>query len=221
MTDPQLTHIEFLLDRSGSMQSIRHDIEGGFDAFVGEQRKGAGRCTVSLAQFDDTYEVVYTDVPVQDVPPLNLVPRGSTALLDAIARTIDSLGERLAALPEHERPGSVIVPIMTDGMENSSRRFGYPQIKAMIERQEGVYDWTFLYMGADQDAIEVGRQMGIPAARSMDFGRGSSRVAYAEMGTNLLNVRLAAARGGSGREKKAAAEFSPEQRRKASGPEPR
>lgn len=220
MTNPHLTHIEFLLDRSGSMQSIREDIEGGFNAFVAEQRTGIGACTVSLAQFDDAYEVVYTDVPVHDVAPLHLHPRGSTALLDAIGRTIDALGERLAAMPESERPGSVIVPIMTDGLENASRRFTHPRIKAMIERQEGVYDWTFLYMGADQDAIEVGRGLGIDPRRSMTYDRHSAPAAYAGMSANLLSVRAAASRGVTGREKRRVAEFSEAQRDEA-GPAPR
>ncbi|HSN43810.1 MAG TPA: VWA domain-containing protein [Propionibacteriaceae bacterium] len=215
MTNPHLTHIEFLLDRSGSMQSIREDIEGGFNAFIADQRQGTGTCTVSLAQFDDAYEVVYTDIGVHDVPPLQLHPRGSTALLDAIGRTIDSLGERLASMDEDERPGSVIVPIMTDGHENASRRFTHPQIKAMIERQEGVYDWTFLYMGADQDAIEVGGSMGIAPGRSMTYDRGSAPAAYAVMSANLLGVRRAAAAGASGRDKKRAAEFSDAQRDEA------
>lgn len=220
MTNPHLTHIEFLLDRSGSMQSIREDIEGGFNAFIAEQRQGVGTCTVSLAQFDDAYEIVYTDVPVHAVGPLHLQPRGSTALLDAIGRTIDALGERLAAMPESERPGSVIVPIMTDGHENSSRRFTHPEIKAMIERQEGVYDWTFLYMGADQDAIEVGRGLGIDPARSMTYDRRSAPAAYAGMSTNLLSVREAASRGVTGREKRSAAEFTRAQRDEAA-PGPR
>ena len=77
MTRSDLTHLYFLLDRSGSMQSIKSDIEGGFAAFIEEQRladkNGEGECLASLAQFDDVYEVVYTDVPVKDVPALDLL----------------------------------------------------------------------------------------------------------------------------------------------------
>ncbi len=76
MTKPNLTHLYFLLDRSGSMQSIKDDTEGGFDAFMAEQRKQPGECRVTLAQFDDQYEEVYRDIPVADVPPLSLSPRG-------------------------------------------------------------------------------------------------------------------------------------------------
>ena len=172
MTNPNLTHLYFLLDRSGSMQSIKDDTEGGFDAFIAEQRTQPGDCRVTLAQFDDRYEEVYRDVPVADVPPLRLSPRGSTALLDSIGRLLGEAGERLAALPEDERPGVVIVGIMTDGHENASRELTHPQVKAMIERQTKDYGWQFLYMGADQDAIEVGSSIGVAAANSLTWSRG-------------------------------------------------
>ena len=92
MTDATLTHLYFLLDRSGSMQSIKADTEGGFAAFMDEQRTGEGSCRVTLAQFDNAYDVVYRDVPVADVPALDLQPRGSTALLDAMGRLITDAG---------------------------------------------------------------------------------------------------------------------------------
>ncbi|HRA76035.1 MAG TPA: VWA domain-containing protein [Propionicimonas sp.] len=195
MTDPDLTHIEFLLDRSGSMQSIRTDIEGGFDAFVAEQAGQPGRCTVSLAQFDDHYDVVYSAIDVGEVPPLALHPRGRTALLDAIGRSITGLGERLAALPEGERPGAVIVAIMTDGMENASREFTHAAVKELITRQEQVYRWQFLYMGADQDAIEVGASIGVRADKSLTYARGKSREAYSAASKMASGLRQAAAAG--------------------------
>ena len=134
MTNPDLTHIEFVLDRSGSMHSIKADIEGGFDAFIADQRTHPGQCTVSLTQFDNEYEPVFTAIDVRDVRPLNLQPRGATAMLDAIGRSILALGERLAAQPEAERPGTVIVAVMTDGMENASREFTYVAIKELVTR---------------------------------------------------------------------------------------
>jgi len=188
MTNPELSHIEFLLDRSGSMNSIRTDVEGGFDAFVADQASHAGRCTVSLTQFDDEYEQVFTAIDVREVAPLDLQPRGSTAMLDAIGRSIIALGDRLAALPEAERPGTVIFAIMTDGLENASKEFDYPAVKALITRQERDYNWQFLYLGADQDAIEVGMRIGVSADRSLTYARGRSGQAYAA--TSLLSRRL-------------------------------
>lgn len=197
MTNPSLTHLYFLLDRSGSMQSIREDTVGGFNAFIAEQRALPGECKVTLAQFDDRYEVVYADRPIQDVPSLDLQPRGMTALLDAIGRLVSDAGAALACLPESERPGTVIVGIMTDGLENSSREWTHQAVKALIEQQSKAYSWEFLYLGADQDAIEVGTGLGVPAARSMTYSRHSSVAAMASTSAVVGRVRAARAAGAS------------------------
>ena len=191
MTNPDLTHIEFVLDRSGSMQDIKHDIEGGFDAYIADQKKHPGQCTVSLTQFDNEYEHVFTAIDISQVAKLNLAPRGRTALLDALGRTINELGQRLSALPEDQRPGLVIFAIMTDGKENASHEFTHAMIKAMITHQERTYSWQFLYMGADQNAIEVGASIGISADRSLTYSRGKARAAF--MGTSALSSELRSA----------------------------
>lgn len=191
MTDPTLTHVYFLLDRSGSMQSIKTDTEGGFAAFIEEQRAGEGTCLVTLAQFDDAYEVVYSGTPVQDTPPLDLRPRGMTALLDAMGRFITSAGADLAALPEDRRPGTVIVAVMTDGMENASREWTHPAIKALVEQQTRDYGWQFLYMGADQDAIEVGQGLGVAAAASVTYARGKAADSLRMASTKVSALRRA------------------------------
>jgi hypothetical protein len=105
MTDPKLTLIATLLDRSGSMQAIKSDSEGGFNALIADQRAEAGEARVTLAQFDTKYEVVYANRPIADVGPLELQPRGMTALLDSVGRIITDVGGELSALPEQERPG--------------------------------------------------------------------------------------------------------------------
>jgi uncharacterized protein YegL len=179
MTDKTLTHIYFLLDRSGSMQSIRTETQAGFDAFVSEQRGAAGRCRVTLAQFDDQYDEVYAECDIADVPPLDLVPRGSTALLDSLGRLVVTAGERLAALSEPARPGSVIVGVMTDGYENASQDWTYARIKELIEQQTRDYGWQFMYLGADQDAIEEGAKMGFARADSLTYARGKADKAMA------------------------------------------
>lgn len=191
MTDSTLTHLYFLLDRSGSMQSIKSDTEGGFAAFIEEQRSAPGECRVTLAQFDDRYETVYADRRLADVPALDLQPRGSTALLDAMARLITEAGVRLAALPEDQRPGTVIVAIMTDGLENASREWTHAAIKALVEQQERDYSWQFLYLGADQDAIEVGASVGIARDRSMTYGRAKAGEALRAQSQKIAGLREA------------------------------
>ena len=191
MTRSDLTHLYFLLDRSGSMQSIKSDIEGGFAAFVDEQRKGAGECRATLAQFDDVYEVVYADRPVADVPPLDLQPRNMTALHDAMGRLITDAGARLDALPASQRPGTVIVAIMTDGLENASKEWTGASIKSLVSQQSNAYNWTFMYMGADQDAVEVGQGLGIAADHAMTWSRGSAKAAMGATSAMVADLRRA------------------------------
>jgi uncharacterized protein YegL len=195
MTDKNLTHLYLLLDRSGSMQSIKADTEGGFAAFVEEQKRTPGECRVTLAQFDNHYDVVYADRPLADVPALDLQPRGSTALLDAMGKLITDAGAKLAALHEEQRPDSVIVAIMTDGYENASQEWTHPAIKALVEQQTNQFGWQFLYMGADQDAIEVGRNIGIAAAHSVTYGRGKSQDVMASASAKISEYRTARAAG--------------------------
>lgn len=191
MTRSDLTHLYFLLDRSGSMQSIKSDIEGGFAAFVEEQRAGAGECRATLAQFDDVYEVVYADRPVADVPALDLRPRNMTALHDAMGRLVTDAGAAIAALPADQRPGTVIVAIMTDGMENASKEWTGASIKALVSQQSTAYDWTFMYMGADQDAVEVGVSLGIDRDHSVTYGRSKSREAMGAASAKIADLRAA------------------------------
>jgi hypothetical protein len=215
MTDQNLTHLYFLLDRSGSMQSIREDTIGGFDAFIAEQRGAAGRCKVTLAQFDDRYDEVYADLDLAAVPSLALQPRGSTALLDSLGRLIVTAGERLAALPDDQRPGSVVVGVMTDGYENASVDWDHPRIRSLIEQQTRDYAWQFLYLGADQDAIEVGAQMGFKRDKSMTYARGKSRQAMAAMSANVASYRVAKAAGMPERQAAELTDFTAEQRDEA------
>jgi hypothetical protein len=193
MTRSDLTHLYVLLDRSGSMQSIKSDIVGGFAAFVAEQKVATGECRMSLARFDNEYEQVFADVPVAHVGPLVLEPRGSTALLDSIGRLVVDAGARLAALPEQERPGTVVVAVMTDGFENASREWTHASIKALVDQQSTAYGWQFLYMGADQDAVEVGRGLGIAADHAMTWSRGSAKAAMGATSAMVADLRRARA----------------------------
>ena len=190
MSNPDRTLLVFLLDRSGSMQSIKSDVEGGFAAFIDEQRQAPGDCAATLAQFDTEYELVYHQVPVGEVPALNLQPRGGTALLDAMGKLITDTAAQLDATPEAERPGTVIVAIMSDGYENSSREWTHPAIKSLVEQQTK-NGWEFLYMGADQDAIEVGVRLGVQRDKSVTYGRARARDVMAATSANISRHRAA------------------------------
>ncbi|WP_101948003.1 vWA domain-containing protein [Mycobacterium sp. 3519A] len=190
MSNSDRTLLVFLLDRSGSMQSIKSDVEGGFAAFIDEQRQAPGECAATLAQFDTQYEVVYHQIPVGEVPALNLQPRGGTALLDAMGKLITDTAAQLDAAPEAERPGTVIVAIMTDGYENSSQEWTHPAVKSLVQQQTK-NGWEFLYMGADQDAVEVGVRLGVQHDKSVTFGRGKARDVMAMTSANISRHRAA------------------------------
>lgn len=176
MTDTNKTLIAALLDRSGSMQGIAADMRGGFDSFIAKERGQTGATVVTLAQFDDRYDIVYTDRPVDSVPPLTLEPRGMTALLDAIGRFVTGVGAGLAALPEDERPGDVTVLVMTDGHENASAEWTVESVRALIAQQETVYGWDFVFLGANMDAVEVGTNLGFAPGKSLTYDADSVAV---------------------------------------------
>lgn len=192
--DMDYTVIAGVLDRSGSIISIKTDVEGGLKTFIEGQQELSGRCDFTLAQFDDVYEIVVPFQPIGTVDStVPVEPRGSTALLDAIGRTVTELGARLDALPENERPGHVIVAIITDGLENSSREYTRQQINDMITHQREKYGWEFIFLAANQDAIAVGASYGVPAGSSMTFAPSGQGV---RASTNSLNTYAGTVRGG-------------------------
>lgn len=173
----QLTEIAFILDRSGSMQALVEPAIVGFNRLLREQQQEPGSARFTLVLFDDRYEVPVKSLPIAEVVELDtttFVPRGGTALLDAIGYTIDGLGKRLAETPEADRPGQVIVAILTDGMENASHQFSWADISKLIHHQTEKYQWKFLFLGANQDAIATAARMNIRAVDSSNFAMESN-----------------------------------------------
>lgn len=165
-----LTEIVAIMDRSGSMQSCKKDSEGGLNAFIDAQKKQPGDARLTLVQFDTEVETVLASKPIKEAPVCRLDPRGMTALYDAVGSTIDSLGARLAALPENERPGLVVVVIITDGGENASKDYTGEKVRAMVAHQQEKYSWKFVYIGANQDAFTEASKIGIAAGLSANYG---------------------------------------------------
>lgn len=170
--NPLQTEILFILDRSGSMNAMRQAAIDGFNRFLADQQAAPDSARLTLLLFDDRLELPVDGVPLPEVLPLDrdsFVPRGSTALLDAIGHGIDRLGQRLAAMPEAERPRSVIVTILTDGEENSSRRFTWTQVSDRIAHQQEKYGWAFFFLGAGPDAIATAAKMSIGASHAAAY----------------------------------------------------
>lgn len=187
-----LTDITLVVDRSGSMAKIKEDAEGGVNTFVAEQTKESGEALVTLLQFDTEYEFLHKGMPIRQVPKYELVPRGMTALLDAVGRAINETSERLLKMAEQDRPGLVIFVVVTDGHENSSKEFSKDQLKEMIERQQKGYDWHFTFLGANQDAFAEAGGMGIHADGVANYSLG--KVGAAWQGTSRKVARMRAQR---------------------------
>jgi hypothetical protein len=152
-----LTEIVMIVDRSGSMQPLCDDAIGGFNTFLADQQKQPGAANLTLVLFDDKYEVPVDAESIQEVAPLNhdtYVPRGSTALFDAMGKTINQVGLRLANMQEQDRPGKVIVVTITDGQENASQEFNKAKISEMVKHQEEKYGWKFLFLSSDMAAMQ-------------------------------------------------------------------
>ena len=167
------TEVILVLDRSGSMASIQTDVEGGLKAFIEKQRKEPGECFVSLYQFDTEYEPVFENVDIKNVRPIKVFPRGWTALHDAIGRTINAVGDRLSKTPEKDRPGLVIMTILSDGQENSSKEFTANKVKEMVKHQRKKYSWQFVFLGANQDAMLAGSSYGFSKGTTMTYAANS------------------------------------------------
>lgn len=191
----KLTDLTVVLDRSGSMASCKSDAEGGLNEFIRKQKELPGECLFSLVQFDTEYECVHRAIQIQDVPHCSLEPRGSTALLDAVGKSINETGKRLKTMEESQRPGLVAFVIVSDGQENSSRKFTKTKIKKMIDHQTNVYKWQFTYLGANQDAFAEAGGMGIDPANAADYGRFRTSEAFSAASGNVGRMRSSAASG--------------------------
>lgn len=201
-----LTYIIFVIDRSGSMESIRTDMIGGFNAFIREQQAAKpGDCRVFAYKFDTVYEPMFEDKALAEVPELtkeNYEPRGSTALYDSLAKTIVDIGARLAALPEDQRPERVLVVTITDGEDNSHlsgkefTKYTSAQVKEMVDHQRTVYSWDFVYIGANQDAWAVGGSMGYASSSTLNYVADSDGTAYAfdKLSKGVTSYRCCAAK---------------------------
>jgi len=190
-----LTDITMVIDRSGSMDSIKTDAEGGINTFIESQKSEPGEALLTLVQFDTEYEFVHQGVPIGSVPKFKLVPRGSTALLDAVGRAISEAGTRLAAIEEAQRPGLVVFVIVTDGAENSSKEFTREKIREMIEHQQSAYKWQFTFLAANQDAFAEGASLGIAQAGTAGYAMDKMQNAYFATAKKMSRMRKAVSEG--------------------------
>ena len=163
MVNENLVEIVGIIDRSGSMSTIQADAEGGFNTFIKEQKENIidKKVKVTIAEFDDKYEIVCDGLDIKKFKKYTLIPRGSTALYDAIGRTIDAVGSRLSSSKDQDKPGRIIVVVVTDGQENASKEYSHARVSEMINHQKSKYSWEFLFMCTDELSQKEAASLGI------------------------------------------------------------
>jgi len=187
------THISVLLDRSGSMGTVKDETITGFNYFLKEQKDAGDNATFTLVQFDsESTDVVHEARQIREVPDLNqdtYLPRGSTPLLDALGQTIISTGKTLAGIPESNRPDKVVFVVITDGEENASHQFTKARVKEMIDHQTGKYNWKFIFLGANQDAFAEAGSVGIARSMAANYSPAQTKVAFVGTSANVASYR--------------------------------
>jgi len=182
------TEIIVLLDRSGSMQSNKLDHIEGLNSLVAKQKLAEGNANFTLVQFDDvaSCEVVYNQMPIQEVGDCPLNPRGRTPLFDAIGRAISLVDEKV------KNASHVIFTIITDGLENASKEYTKSTVRSLIEEREKG-KWTFNYLGANVDSFGEAGSLGISSGATSNYkvGKDAIRAMYSNYSDNVSNSRMA------------------------------
>ena len=188
------TELVFILDRSGSMAGLVEDTIGGFNSMIKNQKEQEGECLVSTVLFDNESVVLHDRIKLEDVPEMtnrDYVPRGCTALIDAIGGAIKHIGNIHKYARSEDVPAHTMFVIMTDGMENASHIYSSDKVKKMIERQKKEFGWEFLFIGANIDAVETAARFGINRDRAVDYradGEGT-HVVYSAVSASVKNMR--------------------------------
>jgi len=171
-----VTELVFILDRSGSMSGLESDTIGGYNAMLEKQKKEPGEAVITTVLFDDRYELLHDRINLKGIAPITekeYFVRGSTALLDAVGRTINKIGNAQKYTTEDERAEHVLFVITTDGMENASREFSDEKVRKMIEHQKNKYGWEFIFLGANIDAVATAERFGIGEDRATNYNADS------------------------------------------------
>jgi len=174
-----LTELVFILDKSGSMGGLETDTIGGYNSMLAKQQTVEGECHITTVLFDNNHELLHDRIDIKAVSPITekeYQVGGSTALLDAIGRTIHKIGNAQKHTANDYQAEKVMFVIITDGEENSSREYSAEKVKAQIERQKKNYGWEFIFLGANIDAVETAGRFGISADRAQNYHADSEGV---------------------------------------------
>lgn len=189
-----ITELVFILDKSGSMSGLESDTIGGYNSMLKKQQEEQGEAIVTTVLFDDNYELLHDRINIKGIRLItekDYYIGGSTALLDAIGKTIHKIGNIQRNTSEEQRADKVMFVITTDGMENASHEYTYEKIKKMIERQKEKYGWEFVFLGANIDAIATAAKFGINSNRAANYNADSdgTRMNYEAVSNVVSEVR--------------------------------
>lgn len=167
-----LAELIFVLDRSGSMSGLESDTIGGYNAMLQKQMDAEGEAFVTTVLFDDKFELLHDRINLKGVRPITekeYFVRGTTALLDAVGKSVQKIINVQKNTSEDEKAEKILFVITTDGLENASREYSYSKIKSMIEKQRNEYGWEFIFLGANIDAISEAEKFGIDSNHAAQF----------------------------------------------------
>ena len=189
-----ITEMVFILDRSGSMSGLEADTIGGFNSLIEKQKRQEGKCYISTVLFDDVSTVLYDRVELEKIRPMtndDYVPRGCTALIDAIGGAVHHIGNVHKYIRTEDVPENTVFVIITDGCENASIKYTADTVKAMIEEKKREFGWEFMFIGANIDSVTTAGRFGISGSRAVDYKADSTGtcVAYGAVAETLKNFR--------------------------------
>ena len=167
-----LTELVFILDKSGSLGGLERDTIGGYNSMLAKQQAVEGECRITTVLFDNNYELLHDRIDLRAVSPITereYQVGGTTALLDAIGRTIHKINNAQLHTAQEYRAEKVMFVIITDGEENSSREYSAEKVKALIEEQKKKYGWEFIFLGANIDAVQTAGNLGIKPNRAVEY----------------------------------------------------
>lgn len=184
----------FILDKSGSMAGLESDTIGGYNSMLDKQKALDGECRITTVLFDHNYELLHDRIDIHAVSPISdqeYFVGGMTALVDAVGLTISKIAKAQKNTAEEYRAEKVMFVIITDGYENASKEYSADKVKKMIEKQKKEFDWEFVFLGANIDAVETAGSLGISADRAVDYLSDSkgTRLSYQAMSSAVAAYR--------------------------------
>src|SRR5665647_2114886 len=190
-----LTELVFILDRSGSMGGLEGDTIGGYNSVIARQKNEQGEALVTTVLFDDRVELLHDRVNIKELSAISeqdYYVRGSTALLDAVGKTITKIVRTERQTSDDLRADKVMFVIITDGMENASREYNFEKVKDMIQHEKEKYGWEFVFLGANIDAVSAASDIGISSNRAANYNpdKKGTRLNYEAINSVVSELRM-------------------------------